>query len=426
MLDSGPAEGNLTVVGRISHRGFGGRVRATRVAALAVALAAVALIVAGPAAAATITPNTLSDEYNADASTCSLREAVQASNLDMPFDGCVAGSGADVIPLGNGTYQLQIADSGMGNADGELEVTSGDTLTISHAGSGRTAIDGGDLDRVIYNFGTLTITGLAIQNGLVTNQNAGGIASQGALELANVTVSGNQINTAGYGGGIWAFSGSAILTNVTVSGNVTAPGGAGAAGIYVGETANLTNVTVANNNAGGGSGGGLYVFGAANLKNTIIAGNSAPTGPDCFGSVTSLDHNLIGSTTGCAFVPATADQTNVPAGLAPLADNGGPASTHALAPGGNAVDKVPPASCTGQSADQRGYPRPAPAGGNCDIGAYELFACGGTPLNTAGAFPGACPPVPPAAVPPANKKCKKGQKLKKGKCVKKGKKKKKK
>src|SRR5262249_1676656 len=61
---------------------------------------------------------------------------------------------------------------------------------------------------------------------------------------------------------------------------------------------------------------------------------------------------------------------------------------------GNAVDKVPPASCTPLTADQRGYPRPSANSANCDEGAYELTTCDGTPLNTPGAFAG-CPSSPP-------------------------------
>ena len=62
------------------------------------ALAALALLgLAASARAATITPNTLSDEYNVGTS-CSLREAVEAANTDAAFGGCTAGSGPDETP----------------------------------------------------------------------------------------------------------------------------------------------------------------------------------------------------------------------------------------------------------------------------------------------------------------------------------------
>jgi hypothetical protein len=142
-------------------------------------------------------------------------------------------------------------------------------------------------------------------------------------------------------------------------------------------------------------------------------------------TVVSLDNNLLGSTPGCTtYVSQSGDVQNEPAGLSPLADNGGPVSTHALVPGSKALDLAMGAECAGLTSDARGYPRPAPAGGSCDTGAYELFACSGTPLNATGPFAGCPQPqvVTPAPTPP--KKCKKGRKLKKGKCVKKKKRKK--
>jgi CSLREA domain-containing protein len=392
-----------------------------RLAVLAFALFALPV----PSALAdVITPNTLTDEYNADAMTCSLREAIQASNTDAAFNGCPTGNGADEIQLGDGTYQLTRADTGTGNDNGDLEVTSGDTLTISHVGAGRTAIDGGDVDRVIYNQGTLTITGLAVQNGLANNSLGAGVLNEGGLTMTNAAVIDNQITGTGYGGGIWSQPGPLTLTNVTVSGNQTSASGLGAAGIWAGPGASLTNVTVTANTAAAGNGGGLSQgVGTVTLKNTIIAGNSAPSSPDCDGApgfgriISSQGYNLIGNTSGCTFTTGTGDQLNVPAGLDALADNGGPSSTHALVVGSNAADKIPPASCAGLTADQRGYPRPS--GANCDIGAYEQFLCSGGPLNTPGPFPGACPPPPatggatpaaPVATPPPpakKKKCKK-------------------
>ncbi len=67
-------------------------------------------------------------------------------------------------------------------------------------------------------------------------------------------------------------------------------------------------------------------------------------------------------------------------GLGPLANNGGPTMTRASLAGSPAINAIPFADCTDQSSptpqpvtmDQRGVTRPEPAGGNCDIGAYEF------------------------------------------------------
>jgi CSLREA domain-containing protein len=397
-----------------------------RLSAVAALLAAGMLLAAQPAAANLITPNTLTDEYNSDVSTCSLREAVQSANTDTAFNGCTSGSGPDQIDLGDGTYQLSRAPATSTNADGNLDVVSGSTVTISHTGSGRTAIDGGDVDSVILNDGDLTITGIAIQNGSRTG-NGGGIFTEGTLTMTNAAVIDNEITT-GYAGAISVFSGTTTLTNSTFSGNRAATvTGPGAGAFYVGGTLNLTNVTISGNNGNAGFGGGVDLGGTGtmNMKNTIIAGNTASGGgPDCYhpGGTTlnSLGYNLIGDSSSCSFTLGAGDQIDVSAGLAALADNGGPSSTQALLPGSNALDKVPPASCTPLTTDQRGYPRPSANNANCDVGAYELTSCDGNPLNAPGAFPG-CPPPPPAApstgaspqplaplaAPPRRKKCRK-------------------
>lgn len=64
----------------------------------------------------------------------------------------------------------------------------------------------------------------------------------------------------------------------------------------------------------------------------------------------------------------------------PLADNGGHSQTIALALGSPAIDAGNPsgsADASGDpfSLDQRGEARPYPAGGRCDIGAYEAMGC---------------------------------------------------
>ena len=53
--------------------------------------------------------------------------------------------------------------------------------------------------------------------------------------------------------------------------------------------------------------------------------------------------------------------------IEPLADNGGPTSTHALQPTSPAIDAADGAACP--ATDQRGVARPQGAG--CDVGAFE-------------------------------------------------------
>ena len=357
---------------------------ARRLEAIAVLGTMCALLVSSPALGAVIRPNTFSDE-NGGGADCSLREAIVATNTDAAFGGCPAGAGADTITLAGGTYILSIPVGTTGD-DGDLEVAG--PLAIRHAGVAPAVIDAGGIDRVIQVLGTgsLTASGLTIRNGR-TGQAGAGIRNEGALNLANATVAAN-VTTASFGGGI-SNSGVATmsLTDVTVSGN-RAEGDGGGIDQGVGGLLNLNNVTITDNltDISGDTGGGGGIFnagGTIDLKNTIIAGNrdntSAPIvkSPDCGGeALTSHRNNLIGDLSGCSFLAAGGDLTNVNPLLGPLANNGGSTPTHALRSASPAIN----AGGSGAArSDQRGVPRKAP-----DIGAYEFARCGGKVVNRVG------------------------------------------
>lgn len=182
--------------------------------------------------------------------------------------------------------------------------------------------------------GTLVMRDSAITD----NTDGAGLVFDGgsAIELTNVTISGNRND--GDGGGIFVgTNGSGTLTNVTVSAH----------------TANADN-------AGSGDGGGIAVSalaGTLTLTNTIVAGNEALGGgsPDCDGGPSSGGHNLIGDPTGCGFTPGVGDISGVDALLGPLADNGGPTPTHALLSGSPAIDAAGPGA---PAIDQRGVATP--------------------------------------------------------------------
>jgi hypothetical protein len=367
--------------------------RAARLGIVAVLGTIGALLVSPAARAAVIPPNTFGDE-NGSGAACSLREATLAANTDKAFGGCPAGSGADTINLAAGTYRLSVPRGSTGDdrLDGDLYVAS--QLTITHIGIQPAAIDGGGLDRVIRVLGTghLTASGLTIKNGR-TGNSGGGIRNEGALDLSNATIAGNE-TTASFGGGI-ANSGSATmsLTNVTISGN-RAEGDGGGIDQGLGGLANLNNVTISGNTADtdgdAGGGGGVLVApgtvlnpeGTFSFRNTIIAGNRdiSPTGmgkaPDCGGILVSRGHNLIGDRTGCGFAARGGDKTNVNPRLGPLANNGGSTFTYALLGGSPAING---GGAGAAPTDQRGVPRRAP-----DIGAYEFARCGGIVVDRVG------------------------------------------
>ncbi len=154
----------------------------------------------------------------------------------------------------------------------------------------------------------------------------------------------------------------------------------------------LSGATISANTADGdignlGIAGGLaYETSAANpveigLRNSILADNAADGGnPDCLtqaeAGLQSAGFNLIGALEDCALDNMQeSDIIGVPAGLIPLADNGGPTETMAISVASPALEGGDPMGCADENAsvfdvDQRGSPRVN--GERCDIGAYEL------------------------------------------------------
>jgi CSLREA domain-containing protein len=449
--------------------------------------------------AATIAVDEDADEVNSDGD-CSLREALQAVNLNVAVDGCPAGSdtATDEIQVPAGTYTLMRAGDDFPETGflGDLDITDNTAavdLVIAGAGAGTTTIQActvdqkaapcpagqGIADRVFHaqTGTTATIRGFTIRNGnasgagilnrgtltlsdsvVTRNQNSaglsqgggggvsnfavltvidsvisendvvgegGGIQTRDTLNLVRSTVSGNRAdccpaggisvftgtmtatsstvadNFAGSsGGGLVVRSGTtAVLINSTVSGNDTNFNGGGII-VTGGGTLTLSNSTVTNNRAiaaaSDGRGGGIFnAVSTINLKNTIVAGNfdvgvgGTTTPSDCSdGTLVSQGFNLVGEGTGCTGATDGVNGDQVGTSTSPidpqlgaLVDNGGSTLTHALLPGGPAIDAGDPAGCTDHAGlplvlDQRGELRTVDGDGDggarCDGGAFEL------------------------------------------------------
>ncbi len=371
---------------------------------LVLAAAAVALS-SHSAHAAVIVVNTTSDGTIGPGGICEFRDAVRAANTDNPSGGCSAGSGADVIDLGQlgglpDSIELDPAEGVIVvDSDVEIEGPGADLLSVDGGGMsqvlrvepGRTAVihgltlangvtsasgNGGGLEmgaasdvtlrdcRVTGNSafngagvsnvgGTLRVDRCTFDGNQTTGNSGGGIANTGWLQVNNSTFSGNTATGSGVGGGIANFpteggpATSADLFNVTLSDNAASSGGA----IFNSEGATFTTTHTL-------------------LANSLLGGN-------CAGSIISAGHNL-SDDGSCAFV-GMGDLDDTPAGLDILADNGGPTATHALEPTSIAID-AGSLACADSDAiafdiDQRGEPRPTDGdllgGFECDIGAYE-------------------------------------------------------
>jgi len=228
----------------------------------------------------------------------------------------------------------------------------------------------------------LTLNRLSVFDNTAGTEGAGIYIDRATITVIHSTI---HSNTAELGGGVCNGTGVLTLINSTVSGNMALSGnGGGLAATNPGGESNLIHSSIAKNHADL-SGGGVFVSqGTVRAGNTIIANNTAAqSSPDLFGTLTSLDFNLIGDTSNATLSgPIASSILDADPMMGPLADNGGPTLTHNLLAWSPAID----AGSAGLSMsevlteDQRAFIRigdigsiPNAAGG-VDIGAVEIIA----------------------------------------------------
>jgi hypothetical protein len=267
----------------------------------------------------------------------------------------------------------------------------GGTLTISESTLSRnSADDGGAIDTVSETAqppdGMVTITDSTLSDNSARFEEGGAINSQGGatLTITSSTLSGN--SSAGHAGAIYDLSGPLTITNSTLSGNSASSDG-GAIETSHG-TVTITSSTFSGNSSP--AGGTIYNSDSStvNIGGSIVAGS---TGGNCDnvsdGTITDKGYNLewsgAGHTDTCGFgASGKHDIRGVDPQLSPLANNGGPTQTMALASTSPAIDQIPTTSGLCPATDQRGIARPDNGGASCDIGAYEF---GGTLVTTTAA-----------------------------------------
>lgn len=266
---------------------------------LAAGLALLALVALGlwsarVAQASTISVTTAADAVAGDGK-CSLREAIQAANLDAAVDACPAGDGADVISLPAGAYHLTIGGIDENSAaTGDLDITG--ELTITGELSSTTTVDGSALDRVFDVVGAarVTLANLTIQGGAPpAGREGGGIRSTGRLTLTSSAVVSNTVDQVG-GGGIRS------LGTLTVLGSVISHNTAHSGGGIASDGALAVSDSTIDDNAGGGitslgeatvdrsrlrrnqsdsSGGGIAGLGGAlTIRDSAILSNTSELG----------------------------------------------------------------------------------------------------------------------------------------------------
>jgi hypothetical protein len=315
----------------------------------------------------------------------------QDSNASLTISGCVV-SGADTEDAGYGGAvdsfgaPLFIRDSTFVGNEGEtggaiwaggdemplvIEAsTFAENVANGDGGAVAVEVEHGSEHRIVDS---TFVSNRATEGGGAVEVSAG---NEAAVLIANSTFTGNQAVDAGGALGVGADSLEVTIEDSTVAGN------------------SVTKST--------GEGGGIDDFDVQRLTDTIVADNtSAGTAPDLSGkALASFD--LVQNSAGAELVELTpgSNLVGVDPQLGPLAANGGPTETMALAPTSPAVNKGGGALTTDQRGDPRpviypGVPLSGAAGANGDdIGAYELAPPPASPT----------PPVPPGNPPPPAKK----------------------
>jgi hypothetical protein len=245
---------------------------------------------------------------------------------------------------------------------------------LAHVISGTFSNSQSTFGRGIRNAGQLWL-----MDGTVSNNSSlfagAGIFNSGQMWIETTSVFGNQLiggASGQHGAGIYN-AGVMTITNSTIfSNSANATGLSDGGGIANSGTLLIASSTLFGKSAASGMGGGLQIVsGSVTVRNSIVAGSVTST--DCSITVGVIidDGNNLVQDNSCGLTGGTDPL------LGQLQNNGGPTLTHALLPGSPAIDAGNPAGCTDAfgnllTTDQRGFIRPA--GGRCDIGAFEYGA----------------------------------------------------
>jgi CSLREA domain-containing protein len=297
------------------------------------------------------------------------------------------------------------AGSGLGSGGGIYRITKATDNTSSSRIqnteiSGNTARNfGGGI--YSQSDGPLDVQGSLVSANHALNQRGGGIAADsqtiaaGHLNLSNSTVTGNSSNADGGGIQAGGITG-AINVSLLFSALAQNSGGPGTEIQISGNSGPKPQLTIEGNLIAATNPASMHACSddGTNFMTTVDNGYNVSTDPtDAAASAPPGGEN------GCGIAAPLqpGDRTSVsgPA-VNPLADNGGSTMTMQPTAASLAIDNMPNSVCIALNpavtTDQRGYPRPDSAGGNCDSGAYEAFPCNGSVLNVTGPFPGCAPP----------------------------------
>jgi len=238
----------------------------------------------GPASAATFTVISSSDAADATpgdgacvstllGGACTLRAAVHEAN---------ALAGADQVQIAGGVDPtFSIAPSGANDVTtGDLDVT--EALTLAGQFTPRPVISAANLDRVLDVTAdvAVTVAGVELADGRVTDEDGAGIRSAGDLTLDRVVLRDNTgLTGSGYprGGGVRMLYTNTLLTvtDSTMSDNSAAAGGGISAGGLSSQGGGIVlRRSLVEGNTASSSGGGVEIGGTAEIEATTFTGNN--------------------------------------------------------------------------------------------------------------------------------------------------------
>ncbi len=256
------------------------------------------LVTAGPARAqATIGVTSTLQVVNPGAGgngdgLCQLSEAIRAANTNLAVDGCIAGQsgGTDTIELGApGPFSFDQVDNTAVGSSALPVVTSPILINGFNNSLVRDAL-GPSFRFFIVQGGSLTITDMSIDNGVIVDGD-GGVAyvENGSLTVTRSTLSDSAAGTGRFGGFVALVNSTLNVTDsFFTNGAADAGGGAinGSASVI-----NITNSQMQQGSAGGAGAGGGVIRCFTNCNTTIT--NSGLTGSaDTNGGAIATDSPL--------------------------------------------------------------------------------------------------------------------------------------
>ena len=153
-----------------------------------------------------------------------------------------------------------------------------DLTNVSMTGNVASAFGGGILIDAanISTTGDLRVSGGAFSDNTAGSGGGGVAIDDATVSLSGVAIVGNSATGSGRdGGGIQMFSGSLIVTDSQITGNVSAGEGGGIDISDAGSVLTITDSQIGGNTALGGSGGGIHALGAVVLTTSVVDGNTA-------------------------------------------------------------------------------------------------------------------------------------------------------